>query len=71
MTFADRLKALRTSRKETQKQLADLLSIAERNYRRYESGAVDPAASTLSLLAEHFGVSTDYLLGHSDDPTRR
>ncbi len=65
-TFADRLRELRAGTGETQKQIADLLSIAERNYRRYEAGEVDPTASNACKLADHYDVSVDYLLGRRD-----
>jgi len=57
------LRELRVSKGETQKQLSALLGIAERNYRRYEAGEVDPTASKLILLADYFNVSVDYLIG--------
>ncbi len=65
-TFADRLRELRSIRGETQKQIADMLAIAERNYRRYEAGEVDPTASSAWKLADYYGVSIDYLLGRRD-----
>ncbi len=64
--FADRLRELRSITGETQKQIADILSIAERNYRRYEAGEVDPTASNVWKLADYYGVSIDYLLGRTD-----
>lgn len=70
-SFADRLKELRKTKNVTQKQIAELLSINERNYRRYEAGDVDPSASNTTKLADYFEVSTDFLLGRSNDPTRR
>ena len=65
-SFADRLKELRKENGVTQKQIAELLGIAERNYRRYEAGGVDPSSSSTSILADYFGVSTDYLLGRTN-----
>ena len=62
-TFANRLKELRNAKRVTQKQMSELLGIAERNYRRYEAGDVDPTASNVTKLADYFGVSVDYLLG--------
>ena len=70
-TFAERLRELRTAKGETQKQIAELLEIAERNYRRYEAGNVDPTASNATILANHFNVSIDYLFGRSDNPQRQ
>ena len=65
-TFSDRLKELRKSKSATQKNMADLLEITERNYQRYEYGLVDPTASNVSKLADYFGVSVDYLLGRDN-----
>ena len=61
--FADRLKELRKVKGVTQRQMADLLGIAERNYQRYETGIVDPTASNATKLADFFEVSVDYLIG--------
>jgi len=36
---------------------------------KYESGTNDPSAKHLSVMADLFGVSSDYLLGRSDDPS--
>ena len=62
-TFSDRLKELRKAKGVTQRQMADLLGIAERNYQRYETGVVDPTSSNAMKLADFFEVPTDYLLG--------
>lgn len=35
----------------------------------YESGRTQPKAPDLAVLADLFGVSADYLLGLTDDPT--
>jgi transcriptional regulator with XRE-family HTH domain len=35
---------------------------------RYENGVTDPSASHLAAIASELGVSTDYLLGLSDEP---
>ena len=70
VSFADRLKELRQSKNITQKQIAEQIGVAERNYRRYEAGEVDPSSSKAVTIADYFNVSTDYLLGRSDDPTR-
>ena len=69
-TFAERLKELRKEKGDTQKEIAALLGIAERNYRRYEAGDVDPTASNATVLADYFNVSIDYLFGRSDKPER-
>ena len=50
------------------KTMAELLNITPRNYQRYESGEVDPPTSKLIKLADYFDVSTDYLLGRTNNP---
>ncbi len=69
-TFQDRLKELRKNKKNTQKEIGLLINVNERNYRRYEAGEIEPTKTVLITLADYFNVSTDYLLGRSDDPIR-
>ena len=68
ISFSSRLKELRKNKGVTQKQVAEILEISERNYRRYESGEIDPLTSNTIKLANYFNVSVDYLLGHTDNP---
>jgi transcriptional regulator with XRE-family HTH domain len=67
-TFHERLRSLRESRKIPVSAMLELLQMTRRNYQRYERGEVDPPSSKLVLLANYFGVSTDYLLGRTDTP---
>ena len=68
--FADKLKDLRKNKNVTQKQVAKAIGIAERNYRRLEAEN-NPSVETTIKLAEYFQVSTDYLLGLTDNPERQ
>lgn len=54
----------------TQAQLSAVLGIAPTSY-KYEQRGTAPTATTLFKIALAFGVSTDYLLGLTDDPTPR
>lgn len=67
--FATRLKELRLSKNKTQKQMADLFVITEKQYQRYEYGKSFPRVDDLCRLADFFGVSIDYLLDHEPCPT--
>ena len=69
--FSERLKELRKTKGDLQKNIAELLKISDRHYRLYEAGGVDPPTTKLVILADYFDVSTDYLIGRSEDPTRR
>jgi len=61
-TFSERLKELRKEKGVTQKQIADAIGIAERNYRRLEADYT-AKSETLEALADYHGVSVDYILG--------
>lgn len=69
--FNKRLKELRLNQQLTQQLLSKEIDINDRTIRRYESGEMQPTATTIIKIANYFGVSADYLLGLSDDPTRR
>ena len=63
------MKNLATLRKEhglSQQKLASDIGLARNTICQYESGNRVPDVSTLVLLADYFGVSTDYLLGREE-----
>ena len=61
-----RLRELRKEKKLKQRELAVLLGITEVHYRRVEAGKINIPTLTLCALADYYGVTTDYLLGRSD-----
>lgn len=61
-----RLKELRKEAKETQAQVAAAIGIAEQYYQKLEYGDNFPGIENAWKLADHFGVSIDYLVGRSD-----
>lgn len=66
--FRERLRYLRQEKGITQKTAAQQLGISLVGYRYYENGTRRPTFEVLPLLADFYNVSTDYLLGRSDDP---
>lgn len=64
-----RLKELRKKRNITQLKLALDLNMNQNTISRYETGEREADYATLILLADYFGVSIDYLLERTDDPT--
>ena len=62
----NRLKFLREEKGLFQKDIAKLLNVSVPAVNQYESGKRDMSTETVVKLAEHFGVSTDFLLGKSD-----
>lgn len=65
--FPTRLKALRQSMNLPQEQLARLLNVDRSTISSYESSMRQPSLDTLSRIADVFGVSTDYLLGRTNN----
>lgn len=63
-----RLKDLREDHDLTQTQLAKLLGIQQTVYSRYERGFQNLPLEYLLFLADFYQVSTDYLLGRTDNP---
>ena len=57
-----RIAALRHDRSWSQAELARRLGISTSAVGMYEQGRREPSAELLVILAEQFGVSTDYLL---------
>ena len=65
-----RLRDLREDNDKTQQQIADMLNMHRSVYRRYESGEREIPVWAVIKLADYYRVSTDYLLGRSNDPTK-
>ena len=68
MTIGDSFKRFRKERGLTQQQVANALNMQKQSWQRYEQGKVIPAATVIINLADFFNVSTDYLLGRTDNP---
>lgn len=68
--FGDRLKEARTSTGHTQSSLAELVGTDAKQVWRWETGKSVPEGETIALLSKMLNVSTDYLLGVSDNPLR-
>lgn len=62
-----RLKELRTEKNLTQEEVAKEIGTSQTNIGRWEKGLNEPSSSFVVKLANFFEVSTDYLLGRSDD----
>lgn len=66
--YLRRLRDLREDRDLTQTQVAQLLGIRQTVYSRYERGFQNLPLEHLLFLADYYKVSTDYLLGRTNDP---
>jgi len=65
--IAERLRTLRREKSLSKRDLVALLPLNYSTYANYESGFREPNSEVLQLLARHFGVSIDFLLGVSDN----
>ncbi len=66
--LSDRIKLLRKNHKETQQEMADKLNVSQRTIASWEAGDRMPSYDVLIKIADTYMVSTDYLLGRSDEP---
>lgn len=69
LNFGSTLQSARLDKGITQKEFASIIGISERSYQRYENGNNTPPYETLVFIADYLNVSTDFLLGRTDDPT--
>lgn len=65
----DRLRAIREQRQFSQDELAARLGFGASQMNRYENGKADPSMDVLKRMAAELQVTTDWLLGLTDEPT--
>ena len=66
--FAERIKSLRIAHGMTQEEVGKTIGVKRYSVYGYEKGNNYPEVPGLIALADYFGVSTDYLLGRTDNP---
>ena len=64
--FSERLKELRIEKGLSIQMLSKDIGIGVASICRWENGKADVKGMQLIVLAEYFGVTTDYLLGLED-----
>lgn len=68
--FGKRLTDLRKERDLSQSDIASYLGMSRSGIQGYETEGKEPSYSALCRLADYFDVTTDYLLGRSDERRR-
>ena len=63
-----RIRDLREDNDKTQTELAKILNCSQQVYSNYELGQRDIPTDILIKLSKYYNVSTDYILGISDNP---
>ena len=69
--FGERLTAIRQQRNLSQVSVSKTMGITQTQLSDMENGKTGTTLPRLVKLAEFYHVSTDYLLGITDDPTWR
>ena len=65
----NRLKLLREEKNMTQAEIAQLIGVTSQAYGLYENGKRDISTENLKKLSNFFGVTTDYIVGNSNERT--
>lgn len=67
MALYRRLRDLREDNDKTQTEIANFLGMKQPQYYRYENGLRDIPSDILIKLADFYNVSTDYILGRTNN----
>lgn len=67
--LAERLKTCRKEKGFTQMQVAVYCDITEKAYQNYELMTREPKLEILMRIADLYGVSLDYIVGRTNDPS--
>lgn len=70
MAIYQKIRDLREDRDLKQREIAAYLNCSQRVYSNYELGQRDIPTDVLIRLAQLYDVSTDYLLGLTNNPKR-
>ncbi|MGI5894576.1 MAG: helix-turn-helix domain-containing protein [Candidatus Merdivicinus sp.] len=65
--FLERLKILRQEKGKTQSEIAEMIGVKKLAYIHYEQGRRKLSADALIILARYYDVTTDYLLGLTEE----
>ncbi len=68
MSLGNRIKELREKNGKTQLDVSKYLDVTYQTIYKYEKDIAVPPADAIIKLAEYFNVTTDYLLGRTDEP---
>ena len=69
MDYMVRMRNLREDSDMTQQEIAAILNTSQTMYARYERGANELPIRHLIRLANYYDVSTDYMLGLTEEKT--
>jgi len=67
LVLPHRLRQIRESKGLSQRELGRLCGLGANQVNRYEGGVSEPTVQTLKAIASHLEITTDYLLGLTDN----
>jgi len=65
-SIKERIRNMREDKDIKQYVIADMLEMSQQQYSRYETGESEVPVRVLSILADYYEVSVDYLVGRKD-----
>ena len=71
MQLGDKLRVLRQNKDEFQEDIANLFKVQKSSVSNWETNKARPPYEILLLYADHYGVTTDYLLGHNAEDANK
>lgn len=69
--FGQRLREVRTEKKYTQQDIANLFNVSKMTISSWETNKQEPNIDDITRLCQIFNVSADYLLGLEDESGRK
>lgn len=66
--FGERLLSIRQAHGENQEELGKLIGVSRTQISEMENGKKTTTVEKLSIICRHYNVSSDYLLGLTDNP---
>lgn len=70
MNYYERLKDIREDNDLTQSDVANILKTTRQQVSKWETGTQMMGVDKYIVLAKHYNVSVDYLLGLTDEPKK-
>ena len=67
--FGARIRESRKKARENQDVLAELLNVNKSTISEMETGKKTTTPEKIAFICRHYNISSDYLLGLTDDPT--
>lgn len=65
-SYTELMKELREDNDLKQSEVAKIIGTTQQHYSKYETGEYETPIRVITALADHYNVSTDYILGRTE-----